>query len=201
LFLHQISAKLLRVCFLIKKAEMRKYFLAAVAIASSVIISCQQTPSAPPPEVTAVVNQLMAIDASTKVGVNQIEYSKSLTELQLAIDKYKDSDFAKKNPSLTTEFDRVLFDQKVTLAAWQECTADDRYGVLRGKGYCWEKNTASFLIIFSRYPDIQNDESIREKDSNNEGYFYSGKQIVQKMWEKNSSSLAAIKQKLKSQSY
>ena len=80
-----MSAKLQRVCFLIKKAEMRQYFLSVVAIASSIMISCQQTPSAPPPEVTAVGNQLMAIDASTKIGVNQIEYSKSLTELQLAI--------------------------------------------------------------------------------------------------------------------
>ena len=176
---------------------MRQYFLPMIGVISSTIISCQQMPTKPPTEVTAVVDQLMAIEASKTVGLNQIEYTKSITSLQLAIDKYKDTDYAKQKADLTTEFDSVLFDHRVTLAAWQECKADDRLGVLSGKGYCWEKNTASFLIIFSKYPDIKNDASLREKDGINEGYFYSGEGIVRKMWQKSSEDLVKIKQKLK----
>ena len=90
---------------------MRKYFIPVVAIASSIIISCQQSPPVSPPELTAVIDQLMAIQSSTKIGVNQIDYAKSIITLDTAIEKYKTSDYAKKNTSLTLDLQDIVTTQ------------------------------------------------------------------------------------------
>ena len=174
---------------------MRKYFLPVMAIASSIIISCQQSPPVSPPELTAVVDQLMAIQSSTKIGVNQIDYAKSITTLDTAIEKYKASDYAKKNTSLTLDLQDISIDHQNTLLAWESCTS--AYQSFQ-EGYCWEKQMPAFQMIFIKYPDIQEDTSIREKFGSNEGYFYKRDAIVSKMWSKTSDKLTAIKQKLKS---
>jgi hypothetical protein len=100
---------------------MRKYLLSVSVIVSSIIISCQQAPTLPTLESKAVVQQLMAIQANTKIGIDQLEYTKTIANLEGLISKYKGSAYAKVNPSLSLELDSILDDQKAILALWQEC--------------------------------------------------------------------------------
>ncbi len=298
---------------------MRKYLLPIVAMSSSIIISCQQAPTLPTLESKAVVEQLMAIESSTKIGVDQIEYTKSITNLQVVIDKYKGSAYAKQNPSLSSDLDSILGDQNAILAVWQECNlvienrlkkeALDRQseflanqsknqdrenerdleqstinlleakqaeieqlaatgnisemsslkqqsalknqildikaarirkdnkrlqeqtnfdrkqaldkaerelevlkedsadaakakkegiGVLPISGSCFEGKTDSLSVIFAKYPDIENDLSIRKQDALNKSYLYDRKQLVLKLLNKSSANFQMIKQKMKS---
>lgn len=179
---------------------MRKFHYGAVAVLSMTLFGCN-TPK--PAELDVVVDELMAIDAKVEIGINQIDYAQAVQNLNLAVKKYQDTPYAEKNLELTSDIENAFTDHVLTLSAWQECSPSrwrEFFSEEQRKiaGYCWEKNTLSFQKIISKYPDIQNDESIRKRDYINEGYFYNRDMILKKMFNKNSNNLANIKQNLQS---
>lgn len=114
---------------------MNKIWLTAKKIGAFmpllVLVACN---SAPSPEATTALETLQKLNAHIEVGINKTEYSREITDVKFAVEKFQRTDDAKKRVEFEQHLESALEGHLVALQIWQKC--DNPSGSFETTYYC-----------------------------------------------------------------
>jgi len=96
---------------------------------------------------------LQKLNSRLEVGINKPDYTKEVAEVKFSIEKFEQTDDAKRRTEFTNHLASALTGHLLALEFWDKCSSSE-------DSYNCNTESESLAAVFQQYPDIQANQNL-----------------------------------------